>query len=277
MAIWAVAFAVFEEGITTMSLFNPNFANLRLLDYGYIPWLGIAGPWTLAVLTLHAVWSIGVPIALVEAFDPRQRTRPWLRGTDLRVVAIVFVLGALAMTVISIATYQFVASSQQLVITVAVVLTLVIAGVRIPADPGRETEHMERSAANPWLLGVVVLAATSLYKLIAFSPLVSLSPWLNVTVMLGLDGLAVLAIWYLSRSPDWSNRHTLALAGGALLTQAWFSFPQPPALPASPNVDLIGNAVFSVGAVLLLLVAMRRSQREAESSDKPVPRRSVAA
>ena len=36
----ALAYALIEEGFTTQSLFNPNYAGLRLLDYGFIPALG---------------------------------------------------------------------------------------------------------------------------------------------------------------------------------------------------------------------------------------------
>ena len=59
----ALAYGVLEEGIATMSLFNPNYVGLRLLDNGYVPSLGIGVPWTVLVLTLHVVWSVGVPIA----------------------------------------------------------------------------------------------------------------------------------------------------------------------------------------------------------------------
>lgn len=53
-----------------MSLFNPNYVGLLLLDYGYIDWLGIGGPWTVLVLALHVVWSISVPIAMIERSSP---------------------------------------------------------------------------------------------------------------------------------------------------------------------------------------------------------------
>ncbi len=40
-----------------------------------------------------------------------------------------------------------------------------------------------------------------------------------------------------------------------LLTYAWSAFPETPALPGSPTVDLLGNAIFAVGAVLLIASA----------------------
>jgi len=36
-----LAYGVIEEGLATQSLFNPHYLGLRLLDYGFIPTLGI--------------------------------------------------------------------------------------------------------------------------------------------------------------------------------------------------------------------------------------------
>jgi hypothetical protein len=46
VVLLALAYGVFEEGMTTQSLFNPNYADLRLLDPGYIHALGIGAPWS---------------------------------------------------------------------------------------------------------------------------------------------------------------------------------------------------------------------------------------
>jgi hypothetical protein len=79
-----LAYGILEEGVTTQSLFNPDYAGQRLLDHGFVPGLGIAVPWTLFVLTLHTVWSIATPIALVETIvrrpGPWPRSAPWPRS-----------------------------------------------------------------------------------------------------------------------------------------------------------------------------------------------------
>jgi hypothetical protein len=67
-----------------------------------------------------------------------------------------------------------------------------------------------------------------------------------------------------SRSARWGNAHQLALAGGALLTYVWYGFPHPPAAGSKGVVDLIGNGIFAIGAiVLLVLSAKRNSERTA--------------
>src|SRR4051794_25897729 len=52
IVVLATAYGFFEEGFVTQSLFNPNYLHLRLLDYGWLPQLGIALPWTLYVVTI---------------------------------------------------------------------------------------------------------------------------------------------------------------------------------------------------------------------------------
>src|SRR4051794_30006274 len=64
IALLGIAYGLVEEGFVTQSLFNPNYLHLRLLDFGYLPALGIGVPWTIFVLTIHTVWSIAVPIGL---------------------------------------------------------------------------------------------------------------------------------------------------------------------------------------------------------------------
>ena len=69
----ALAYAVIEEGLICQTLFNPSYFGLDLLREGYIPALGMGAWWTLFVLTLHTVWSISAPIAIIESLAPSSR------------------------------------------------------------------------------------------------------------------------------------------------------------------------------------------------------------
>ncbi len=73
--------------------FNPHYLGLHLLNYGFVPALGIGAPWTVYVLLLHVVWSIAVPIGFVEALFPGQRHTPWLGRLGVAVTGIVYALG----------------------------------------------------------------------------------------------------------------------------------------------------------------------------------------
>ena len=59
MLLLALAYGVFEEAVTTQSLFNPNYADLRLLDPGYIGFLGIGAPWTVFVVLIGLAARVG--------------------------------------------------------------------------------------------------------------------------------------------------------------------------------------------------------------------------
>jgi len=75
-----------------------NFVSEHLLRFGFIPELGIAGPWTLFVLSLHVIWSIGAPIAIAEAVFPApfpgrtpvapQTQPPWLAAPAIIVAGL---------------------------------------------------------------------------------------------------------------------------------------------------------------------------------------------
>ena len=64
MLVLSLAYALIMEGFTNQTLFNPNYAGQRLLDYGFIPALGTSFDFAVYVLTLHVVWSIGSSVAL---------------------------------------------------------------------------------------------------------------------------------------------------------------------------------------------------------------------
>jgi hypothetical protein len=252
--ILALAYGIFEEGIATMSLFNPNYAGLRLLDNGYVPQLGIGVPWTALVLTLHVVWSISVPIAMVEALAYARRTTPWLGRLGLTVMALLFVIGVGGMAALSIAESAFIASVPQLAGSVVIAAGLVLIGLVLVPRQSTVPATGPGQAPSPWLVGVAALVVSSAFKILPHD----WSPWLYVSIVLGLAVLAIVGVRYWSSQHGWGDLHRLALAAGALLTYAWTAFPQQPVLPASPTADLIGNTVFAIAAVALGIVAALR-------------------
>lgn len=89
VVLLAAAYALVEEGPVDQLLWNDSYAGQDLLHGpSYVPALGMSVELTQAVLALHTVWSICVPIAIVEAFVPDRR--PWLGRVGLAVVAVLF-------------------------------------------------------------------------------------------------------------------------------------------------------------------------------------------
>ncbi|MFD2078951.1 hypothetical protein SAMN05421678_102214 [Actinopolymorpha cephalotaxi] len=265
-----LAYGVFEEGVTTQSLFNRNYVGAHLLDVGYVPALGIAVPWTLAVLALHTVWSISVPIGLVEAMVPERRTTPWLGKVGLTVTGVLFAFGSLATTVMQIARDPFVASVPQFAgVAVVVVATVVAAFLVRPSRTVTTVEaHVEapaeeagRRGPSAWLVGGLALVCGSAYRL---APGHS-AAWVPVVMMTAIAGVAVAAVAYWSRRPGWAPRHQLALVAGAALAYALHAFIETPVLPVSTTIDHVGDVVFGAAAVVAILVAARRTRQSSAS------------
>src|SRR4051812_2935154 len=93
IVLLALAYGLIEEGVVIQTLFNPNYLGLHLLAEAYVPSLGIGGWWTPFVLTLHTVWSISVPIAIVEALFADRRETPWLGNIGLGVSILLLLVG----------------------------------------------------------------------------------------------------------------------------------------------------------------------------------------
>lgn len=253
IVLMALAYGVFEEGIMTMSLFNPDYAGQRLLDPGYVPALGIGVPWTLFVLALHTVWSMSVPIAVMEELAGERRTTPWLGKVGLGVAAVLAVLGAASTTLFSYQNGHFLASVPQLASIVVIVVLLVAAAFRLPG-----ASRATGPAPSPWLVLGAALVAGLVFEL--QTVIEDLPVWLTIAALAAAEaGIAWLALTWSARE-GWAGGHRMALAGGALLTYAWHAFFTHPLLPSSPGLDLASHLVFGLGAVALLAVALQRAK-----------------
>ncbi|MGW4476128.1 hypothetical protein ACWENQ_41265 [Nonomuraea sp. NPDC004354] len=254
-----LAYAVIEEGLLTQSLFNPDYVGLRLLDYGFIPALGIGAYWTVFVLAIHGVWSIAVPISLVEAGSRRPDT-PWLGKIGLTVTAILFLLGGAVIALASPVIYPV--SAAQVTWTLITAVALIIAAFltvrfRRPLLPA--------ASAGPWTVFAITIVAGLAFMLPAMTANLqsSVPAWITVGFYLALYATMTLLILRWSRRIGWGPWHKFALGAAGLLTYAWHGFPQPPSFPAPAHVDLIGNAVFALAAIGLLAFVVARLRRTA--------------
>jgi hypothetical protein len=265
IVVLALAYGVLEEAVTTQSLFNPNYADLRLLDPGHIGFLGIGAPWTLFVLTLHTVWSITVPIILVEAVSKRPR-EPWLGNVGFTVTGVLFVLGVAATTLIQLKNDSFVASPAQFTGAGLVFFALIGQSARLGTRPA--PKRGPGGVPAVWVVGLCSLVVTSAFMLV---DTFDLEGWVTAAVYLVGWVAATLVVLFWSRRESWTRRHVLALASGALLTYAWHAFPESPVFDAPKTVDLIGNGIFAALAVVLLVFAWRRVAMVTATAETTAP------
>ena len=252
--VLALAYAILEEAFLTQTLFNPDYLgmNMHLLQPAYIPALGIGAWWTVFVLTLHTVWSISVSIALVEATVPARATEPWLGNVGLTVVALLFILGGVAVARFSVQQdhNHFVASRSQFVASGVILIAVIIVAWMLPR--GSRT-RITGAVPNPWLVGIGALAATSIFFIVP-----NRLGWWAVAIYLALDLAAIVAVTDWSRREGWGGPHRLALASGAALTYAWHAFVQKPVAGNAGMMNRAGNVVFALGLIILIAIAARR-------------------
>jgi hypothetical protein len=259
IALLACAYALIEEGPLDQLLWNPAYPGVDSFHSAtYVPVLGTSVELIQSVLALHAVWSICVPIAIVETFVPDRRTTPWLGTAGLITVATIYVLGAAFVFWGHYTEFRFIAPAPQQIFIGIAIVGLVIAAFAVRA---RRLAPLETRAPSPWLVGAVALIATSIYWTLGLST-ADWSEWLGVAVwcLIVVVGLPMISRW--SRQRGWNARHRFALAAGATLTYVWMSFPVMPEGGGSPTVDLISNAAFGSVAVVLLLLAGRVARRD---------------
>ena len=262
-----MAYGVLEEAYTTQSLFNPNYLNLNLglLTPAYIRLLGIGGWWTLWMLMVHGIWSISMPIALVEACVPDRARRPWLGRVGLSVVVVVFLLGATAAGVGQYKQDPFLASKAQFIGAAAMIALLVIAAFAIPV---RARIEGTEPALSVWVVGAVTLVfgSAALFVPQAWG-------WGAVAALFALDATILVLVILWSGGSGWGLKHQLALGAGAALAYGWHAFLQHPAVGKLDASVRVGNAMFLAGAVgLIWLAASRVSGQDQASVASEFPR-----
>ena len=253
--VLGLAYGVVEEALATQSLFNPHYLGLRLIDYGYIPALGIAAPWTAYVLAIHAVWSIAVPIALVEALFPAKRRDPWLGNWGLAAAAVLYAAGVALIFYGTRSMEHFMASETQL--GVGALAAAAVAASAFVLAPRQADDGAARAAPGrgplPWITGLVAfLGGSALCVLTRFDKM--MPPAALTAAYLAVAGISLLAIARARRAPGWTDACADAAGAGAVLVYCWWGFLVSRSLhgPSAP----LGQC-FPVSVVLVLLAFAR--------------------
>ena len=270
----AFAYALLEEGILTQSLFNPDYLHLRLIDYGFVPALGTAIPWAIFVLTIHLVWSLAVPIGIVEAAFAGRRSEPWLKLPGLIVTCLLFGGGALLVLRFSLGQTQFRASPLQLSLCASLIIVCVAAAflpeVRIRNPVSRDT------ALNPFVLGATSFALGSAFQLVNSLGKANL-PWVATAGLLGAIIAAAAGFFvHAKRQKNWTAIDCWSAATGGLLCYVWLGYTVDRALHGPGHA--LGHSVFVALALLVTAWSGLRAVRpEAVSNDPTVSQLQAAA
>ena len=237
------AYAIVEEGLVIQSVFNPDL--FRAGELGGRA-LGVNGVWTEWTIAYHATYSVAIPILLAEILFPSRRDEPWLGPRSMAFLGLLYLLSA---AVIGIAFRRIIAPGFQATILQVLaasgtVVLLVIAALRGP-EPNEPREDVLRPVPPRGLVALLGLAGgAAIFALLVGIP----GPWRHgigvlvpmgaVAVVLGFVLLSVARWW---GRAAWTDRHALALVGGALVPMMLFGLL---AVTAGNRTDQVADGVF---------------------------------
>ncbi len=257
LILLATAYGFIEEGFITQSLFNPNYLHLRLLDFGFVPALGTGVPWLLFVVSIHAVWSISVPIGLTESLFPRRRGTAWLGNIGMAAFVLVFLAGSALVATFSYRQVPFLATPAQFGATAAVVAILVLAAFLWP----KKTEPGKGAAPHPVILLATGLAGGSALMLIQH---MGAAQWhwswpVCVMAAVAVEAAFIAFMALFTRGRTWTGLQRWALMAGGLGTYVWAGFGTDASLHG--EADIAAHGVIAAVFVLIALFAGWRAWR----------------
>ena len=118
------------------------------------------------------------------------------------------------------------------------------------ASGRRSRSLIDRLAPRPWLVAAAAFAAAFLFGWRG-------ETWTGIVIGVAVAAAIALLVARWSRRRGWGASHRLALAGAALLHQAATGFLLTQLYGREGAIHVVGNVVFAVGAVALLLAGMK--------------------
>jgi hypothetical protein len=265
-AWWVVAlglaYGLFEEGTVVQSLFDQHFRGLDFLGF-YGHWAGVNWVWSLFIVPYHAVFSITIPIALVELRYPAKRREPWLGGAALIATGVIFALNAVLLAVFQTHLFTPRAPDVSLAANVGalvVIVVLVTAALRAPAGTPSAPDQPAASRRQLWWVGFGSgLAWFVGYRVLVIGTGTNMPA--GAAIAIGVLMLVAI-VWIVARvaSPrrPWSAESTYALVAGALPTCWLLGFLIAAVSGGNPVVNLAGHVIFGALMFLGLRVVRRR-------------------
>lgn len=253
IALLALAYGLLQPALIEMSLFNPGFGGEDFSAL-FLPELGFSPHYALVFIGGHFIWSICLPILLVESIGSRDvATAPWLGRLGLIGVALLFVLG-LAMYLDEFQTTQrFVAPWSHLAVSALVVVALVTMALR-----WRPTRAAPRDGwvPAPLLIGFGALLLSSAF-------FAAPEDWSGIALKVVALAFAAFCILRWTRSARWTWLHGSALAAGTMLTYVWGSFVLISLMGRTTAFDFAAQIGVAALAIAVCAIAVSRHLRSA--------------
>lgn len=243
------AYGILEEGLLVCSFYNSGWPDLNQLAV-YGRWLGVNWIWTVMLTIYHAVYSITIPITLVELAYSQHQHETWVSKRMLKILLVlllsVVVLGFFLFNPLS----GYWPSLPHYLLTVLVMISFGYAAHRLPAEWRNHGNKPLPKLVLMWIIGAVGTFSFFL----GFWLMPTLMPLWPIGMLFG--PALILFYMVLLRSYEWkepTEKHRFALVSGALALFIIFAPLQELDRTRTDNtvgMSLVGLA-FLVGLILL--------------------------
>ncbi len=251
--ILGAAYSIIEEGLMVKSFFDPNWIDLGVLG-SYGRWMDVNWVWAEWLTIYHAVFSIAIPITLVELVYIDKRGERWIGNKTF--IALTFLLGAVtALGYFALTPYR--PPTAQYALAVFSVVILTVLAWKLPLNTGKKGKFKPPKPSKLALVGFLI--ALSLFLLFMAGPYLVPQP---LALMILGTALVYLAASFLRRY-RWSSEtlyHKFALTAGAV----GFLIALTPLqeLDSTRPDDPRGMLIVGIVALSMLLLLARKLKRE---------------
>lgn len=254
LLLLGAAYGVLQEGLIVGSIFQPSISEgVQASFYGR--WMGVNWIWTEMLVMYHSVYSVAIPVLLVELAYPERKYEPWFSDSAFKAVLVLWASFLIIGYYSSFTSYGYVITLPRLAFTLSLTSVFLYLSYKVPRDWPRFGDNFLPDPFIFWILG----AFGSFLFFLGFIFLPTFSPsW--VTGM--LFGPLLIAIFgFLLRRYRWGvedELHRLYLIGGALTFFMVFS----------PLLELSGSAagmtIVGISTLIGLLLFRRKLKKRIE-------------
>jgi hypothetical protein len=249
MFVLGAAYGIVEEGLMVKSFFDPGWMDLGVLGV-YGRWWGVNWVWAEWLTIYHAIFSVAIPITLVELAYLENRNERWVGNRKL--MGLVVLLG-----VVTLFGYLFLTDyrppSLQYCFFACTVVLLTLLAWKIPSSAGGNGNLQVLKPNKLVIIGFL----TALAFFLCFGAGPNLVPQPLILMALGL--ILLFAIFSLLRRYDWNegtlyNKFTLA-AGAVVFLIALTPFQE---LDKNRPDNPQGMLIVGISALILLILLRRK-------------------
>lgn len=207
--VLGAAYGMIEEGLMVKSFFDPGWMDLGVLGV-YGRWLEINWVWSEWLTVYHALFSIAIPITLVELAFSERRNESWLGNRKLGGLT-ALLAGVVLFGFFFLTGYQ--PPLPQYFCAVAITVFLVFLAWKIPPSAGRKGNKKVPGPA--WLAVFGFVSALAFFLFYGAGPHLISQP----AVLMVLGVVLVFALFSIVKRYNWGEStayQKFALASGAL-------------------------------------------------------------